>query len=61
MAKRRRVRWDRVILVFGPLVLLILIIGVSCHHRDGSESGENPTSSLIPVSRPKQIRTQSRL
>ena len=25
MAKRRRVRWDRVILVFGPLLLLILI------------------------------------
>lgn len=49
MAKRRRVRWDRVILVFGPLVLLILIIGVSCHHRDGSESGENPTVTDIVI------------
>ena len=34
MAKRRRVRWDRVLLVFGPLVLLILILCFSCHHRD---------------------------
>ena len=37
MAKRRRMRWDRVIAVFGPLVLLIGVICVCCN-RDSSET-----------------------
>lgn len=38
MAKRRRIRWDRVLIVFGPIFLLILILAVSCGHRSGEES-----------------------
>ena len=44
MAKRRRVRWDRVFLVFGPVVLLILILAVSCHHRGEEESSTGDTT-----------------
>ena len=50
MAKRRRVRWDRVILVFGPLLLLlILILAFSCHHRDGESSAEDPAVTGVAV------------
>lgn len=49
MAKRRRVRWDRVILVFGPLLLLILILAFSCHHRDGESSAEDPAVTGVVV------------
>ena len=41
MAKRRRVRWDRVFVVFGPLLLLILILSFSCHHRETDDSGSD--------------------
>ena len=46
MAKRRRIRWDRVLLVFGPLFLLILLIGTRCGHHGGEESSiaENSTA-----------------
>ncbi|MBR6107564.1 MAG: N-acetylmuramoyl-L-alanine amidase [Oscillospiraceae bacterium] len=43
MAKRRRVRWDRVIMVFGPLLLLILILFFSC---GGSEKGKKDPSEI---------------
>lgn len=53
MAKRRRIRWDRVILVFGPLVVLILIIGVGCHHRDDGHSANDPAlTSVVDSSEP---------
>ncbi len=37
MAKRRRIRWDRVLIVFGPLFLLIMIIAFGCHSRGEDE------------------------
>ena len=40
MAKRRRIRWDRVLIVFGPIFLLILLIHVGCRHRGETESSE---------------------
>ena len=71
MAKRRRIRWDRVFLVFGPLLLFILILGVSCRHRSGSESSSadssNPdiivdssepaVSDVIPADKPAKTIT----
>ena len=41
MVKRRRVRWDRVFVVFGPLLLLILIVSFSCHYRETDYSGSD--------------------
>ena len=51
--KRRKIRWDRVLIVFGPLFLLILIIHVSCRNRSGetvSESSAVVESMDIPDS-----------
>lgn len=45
MAKRRRIRWDRVILVFGPIILLIIIICVSCNRRPDTEDTSQPDPS----------------
>lgn len=50
MAKRRRIRWDRVILVFGPILLLLLIIISSCRHRDPDESSAAGTDDIVAVS-----------
>ena len=41
MARRRRIRWDRVLLVFGPILLLIILLCVKCHHGD-EESPTDP-------------------
>ena len=38
MAKRRRIRWDRVLLVFGPILLLIILLCTKCRHGDDDES-----------------------
>lgn len=37
MARRRRIRWDRVALVFGPILLLIILLCTKCHHSGGEE------------------------
>lgn len=59
MAKRRRVRWDRVCLVFGPLLLLILIFWVSCRHSEPSvPDTEASTSSNVVVQTSEPIETQ---
>ena len=59
MAKRRRIRWDRVIVVFGPILLLILILCVCCGHKSNTEPGtqepgtsttQNPSGSDIIMS-----------
>ena len=42
MAKRRRIRWDRVVLVFGPILLIIILLCVKCHHGDDEESTTDP-------------------
>lgn len=39
--KRRKIRWDRVLIVFGPLFLLILIIHVSCRNRTEEPEAES--------------------
>lgn len=44
MAKRRRIRWDRVAIVFGPIFLLILILCVKCHHGGNEESSASEVS-----------------
>lgn len=54
MAKRRRIRWDRVAVVFGPLFLLILIIGVSCHHKE-----PDTTVQTDPVETVTSVLTQT--
>lgn len=45
MTKRRRIRWDRIIMVFGPLLLLILILLFSCRGKDASDSDIQAGSS----------------
>ena len=40
MAKRRRIRWDRVIMVFGPVFLLILLLFIKC-----TGGGDEPADS----------------
>jgi len=54
MAKRRRIRWDRILMVFGPLLLIILIICFSCggHKNEvsSSSSSESEYSSEAPDS-----------
>lgn len=50
MAKRRRVRWDRVAMVFGPLLLLIIIICVSCGGSDKSKKSPSEISAEQPSS-----------
>lgn len=57
MAKRRRIRWDRVLIVFGPIFLLILIIAVSCGHRDGEESSAAGTDQIAIVSGTEPVTT----
>lgn len=44
--KRRRIRWDRVGIVFGPILLLILILSVRCHSGDTDESSVPETSQV---------------
>ena len=44
--KRRRIRWDRVGIVFGPLLLLILILAVSCHSRSDEDSSVADNSQV---------------
>jgi len=44
MARRRRIRWDRVGLVFGPVLLLILILCFSCN--GSSHKGKKPASEI---------------
>ena len=46
MAKRRRIRWDRVLLVFGPILLLIGLLCTKCRHGDDPENG-NPDPGLV--------------
>lgn len=48
--KRRRIRWDRVGIVFGPLLLLILILAVSCHSRNAEESSAADISQVSSMS-----------
>ena len=48
MAKRRRIRWDRVILVFGPILLLMILILVRC----GSKNEEQPAESSLSAEQP---------
>ena len=45
MAKRRRIRWDRVLLVFGPILLLILLC-TRCHHRGGEEDSDTDPATV---------------
>ena len=45
MAKRRRIRWDRILLVFGPILLLIILC-VKCHHGDEEDPG-NPDPGTV--------------
>lgn len=42
MARKRHIRWDRVFMVFGPVLLLILLLCVCCKDREPSED-----SSLV--------------
>lgn len=49
MAKRRRIRWDRVFLVFGPLLLFILILAVSCHHRGEDDPSVQSSGADVVV------------
>lgn len=53
MAKRRRIRWDRVTMVFGPLFLLILLICVCCNRSEEPETSSSEilysTSETVPV------------
>lgn len=49
MAKKRRIRWDRVAIVFGPLLLLLLIIWVGCSHKEPSVSDEADLHSVTTV------------
>lgn len=44
--KKRKIRWDRVLIVFGPLFLLILIVHVGCRHRS-EESSISETSAEV--------------
>ena len=37
MARKRHIRWDRVVMVFGPLLLMILLLCVCCKDRSGGE------------------------
>lgn len=53
MAKRRRIRWDRIVLVFGPILLLIIFLCVKCHRGDdepGITDPETVDSMLTEVS-----------
>ena len=47
--RRRHIRWDRVILVFGPIILLIVFLCVKCGKSDKkpSESSTLPESSIV--------------
>lgn len=59
MTKRRRMRWDRVFLVFGPLLLLILILAFSCHHDDSSDTVlVSGIGSSVPVDSSLMTETQ---
>ena len=51
MAKRRRVRWDRVLMVFGPL-LLILILLCKCGGSDDKKKQKNPADEAVQSSSP---------
>ncbi len=46
MAKRRRMRWDRVFAVFGPLLLLIILICVCCNRDSTIEAGSSQTENV---------------
>ena len=46
--RRRRIRWDRVLLVFGPPVLLILILCVCCG-KGGTDTGSSSPAEVVPV------------
>lgn len=45
MAKRRRIRWDRVIMVFGPLLLLMIILCVKCSGSDEKGQKKKPAAA----------------
>lgn len=47
--RRRHIRWDRVILVFGPILLLIIFLCVKCGKKDKvpTESSSLPESSIV--------------
>ena len=46
MARRRKIRWDRVALVFLPLLFLILLICTQCRHKEPPQE----SSSIAEVS-----------
>lgn len=48
--KKRRIRWDRVFVVFGPIFLLIMILMVCCHKKDPAEAGSSSLSDTEPLS-----------
>ncbi|MCQ2417495.1 MAG: N-acetylmuramoyl-L-alanine amidase [Oscillospiraceae bacterium] len=52
MAKRRRIRWDRVAIVFIPLFLLIVLICVQCGKKD-----EGQELSIISSSETTAVTT----
>lgn len=52
MARKRHIRWDRVAAVFGPLLLLILLLCVCCKDRGASDESSltiRTTDARTPV------------
>lgn len=49
MAKKRKIRWDRVFYVFGPIVLVILILLISCNQDSASDESSLDTVSSSVV------------
>ena len=48
MAKRRRIRWDRIIMVFGPIFLLIILLAVKCSGGDKEpEPDQQPAETTV--------------
>ncbi len=47
--RRRHIRWDRVILVFGPIILLIIFLCVKCGKNENDPAGSSslPESSIV--------------
>ena len=46
MGRRRRIRWDRVLIVFGPILLLIILLFVKCHHGDEEDPGNTDPGTV---------------